>query len=88
MIDDGLAHTNPQNRETRSLAEIVSDIENDKNKSQTRKEFEIELARIANRLKGHYEPKQQQVSEPKKPQASEDQLPFREQIKLERALKS
>jgi len=50
LIQDGLAHANPQNRESRSLAKILSDIENDKNKSRTRKDFEIYIAQMAKRM--------------------------------------
>ena len=57
-IDDGLAHANPQNRETRSLAEILFDIENDSSKTQDRKEFERMIAGIADRLKDHLESNQ------------------------------
>jgi len=51
LIQDGLAHANPQNRETRSLSEIESDTENDKNKSRARKDFEIHIACMAHRMK-------------------------------------
>ena len=37
-------------RVTRSLSEIVSDIENDKNKSRARKDFDIHIAKVAERL--------------------------------------
>lgn len=50
LIEHGLAKANPQNSETRSLTEIVSGIEHDKNKSQARKDFEIYMAKVADRL--------------------------------------
>ena len=55
-INDGLAKALKDPKpETRSLAEIVSDVENDRTKSRELKELQIHVARIAERIKGHYE---------------------------------
>src|SRR5689334_11180207 len=59
-INDGLAKALKDPKpETRSLAEIISDIENEPSKSRDRKELELRICHIADRIKDHYEPKQE-----------------------------
>jgi hypothetical protein len=50
VINDAWQNRSSIIRETRSLSEIVSDIQNDKNKSQARKDFEIRIAKMADRM--------------------------------------
>jgi hypothetical protein len=80
VINDAWQNRSSIIRETRSLSEIVSDIQNDKNKSRTRKDFEIRIAKMADRMT-HKKPlsvsndatQPEQVSEP---------LPLHERIKF------
>jgi hypothetical protein len=87
MIEDGFAKAkaNPQ-PETRSLAEIIADIESDKSKSLARKLFEIRMAKMADRL-AHKKPLSVSGGASQSDSVS-DVLPLHEQIKFLREQKN
>jgi|ERR1041384_4762655 hypothetical protein len=80
LIENGLAKTNPKNRDTRSLSEIVSDIENDENKSRARKDFEIRVSKMADRMT-HQKPLSVS-NDASQSDSVRDVLPLHERIKF------
>lgn len=67
--------------ETRSLSEIVSDIENDKSKSQAREDFEIHIAKVADRL-AHRKTVLTVSDNASQPEQANEPLPLHERIKF------
>jgi hypothetical protein len=86
MIQNAWQNRSSIIRETRSLAEIVDAIENDKSKSRERKDFELRIAKIADRIRDHLEPKSEPLHlESEKPQVDIDNvIPFRKQKQIAR----
>jgi hypothetical protein len=80
-IEDRLAQAkaNPK-PETRSLAEIVSDIENDPSKSPDRKELELRIAKMADRMT--HEKSLSVSDEQQSEQVSDEPLPLHEQLRF------
>ena len=81
MIDNGLAEAkaNPK-PETRSLAEIVAAIEANKNKSPVRKDLEIRLAEIADRM--HSKRALTVSDNPSRSEQADEPLQLHERIKF------
>jgi hypothetical protein len=90
MIQNAWENRSSIIRETRSLSEIVDAIESDKSKSRERKDLELRIAKIADRIRDHLEPK----SEPLHLECEStnvtvsDELPLHERIRFLRKQKS
>jgi hypothetical protein len=86
VINDAWENRSSIIRETRSLSEIVDAIESDKSKSRERKDLELRIAKIADRIRDHLEPNSEPLHlESEKPQADIDNvIPFRKQKQIAR----
>jgi|SRR5215213_568633 len=90
VINDAWQNTSSIIRETRSLSEIIDSIESDKSKSRERKDLELRIAKIADRIRDHLEPKPEPLHlecESKHVTVS-DELPLHERIRFLRKQKN